>query len=127
MEVKKYVVITVLVLLTLALITAGVFGYMWGKSSAEVKTLKDEKKRYELITYEQDSVITVEKEAKTVLLNSIKFLVENAVEENDGTGHARVIVIHDKEVMNEKVKRVPNLPADSIVKLFNREADSYKP
>ncbi len=126
-KVKKYIIPTLAVLLVLALITAGVFGFMWGRSSADNQLLRNEKKAYLQIKHDQDSVITAAQGHIVVLTDSINDLVKDAVAVNDGTNRVKVVIKEDKQKMNEKISTVPTLSVGDQLKLFAKQSEAYQP
>lgn len=127
MQVNKYLAYSLAVLLVLAGILAGSFGFMWGKSRAENKSLKDEKARYKRISAEQDSIIKVSQGRIIILLDSVNILVEDGVKINSGTDKSREFVKKDKQKMNEELSNIPNLSVGEQLKLFSKQSAEYQP
>lgn len=123
----KYAIITLAVLLTLAVGTGTIFIYLWGKSDAEARQLKEDKKAYLQIKHEQDSVITVRENHIVILTDSIDRLVSGAIAVNDGTVVTGNEVEKDKQKMNEEINNVPSLSVAEQLKLFAKQSEEYRP
>ena len=123
----KYAIITLAVLLTVAIGTGAIFIYLWGKSDAEAKQLKEDKKAYLQLKHEQDSIITVKNEHIVILTDSIDRLVTEAIEVNDGTSIPQKTIDKDKQKMNEEINNVPSLSVAEQLKLFAKQSEEYRP
>ena len=126
-KIKRYVVPILAGLLVLALITAGVMGFMWGKSSAETRSLKEEKSRYKAGLAERDSIIDAREERVVLLQDSFTRLVKDAVAENARADRRIFVIKEDEDEMHKEINSVYAVSDDSLVRLFNRLADSYEP
>lgn len=120
-------VIVVVSLSVIALILAGVFMFLWGKSSAENKTLKAEKKEYLNEKKFQDSIINASAKRIELLTYSIDSLVSSAQTQNDGTVVIIKDIEKDKQKMHEDINHVNTLTEDAQLKLFSKQADQYRP
>jgi signal transduction histidine kinase len=123
----KYAIITLSVLFAIALLFGTIFVFLWGKSSAEAKQLKEEKKRYLNIKHEQDSIIDVRLAHIKVLTDSINYLVESAIQLNDGTDVTKSNIDKAKQKMDEEINNVPSLSVAEQLKLFAKQSEEYRP
>lgn len=119
--------IALAILLAISLIGVGVLGYMWGHTNAEVRSLKEEKKQYLTRQATRDSLIAVYETEIIVLTDSMNTLYSDGLTINTRADNRLVRVNKDKDKMHEEIRNVNNLTADSLLRLFNREADDYQP
>ena len=126
-KIKKYAVITLTVFLVLALITAGVMGFMWGKASAENRDLKEAKKEYLASKAEQDSLIQASQERVEILTDSVSILTEEAEAINRIADSRLYNVRKSNKDLYEEIRSVNNLSTDSQLRLFAKQSREYKP
>lgn len=123
----KTILITLAVLLVLCISIGVTFIFLWGKSTAEAKQLKEDKKAYLQLAHEKDSIINARIAHIEILTDSIDKLVNGAIAINDGTSITIDAVEKDKRQMHEEINNVPFLGVDSQLRLFAKQSEEYKP
>ncbi len=124
---NKYVLYVIIGALVLALLSAGIFGYMWGKERAETKSLREEKREYLEVKHEQDSIVKEMQDRIIFVTDSMNTLVKEGVAIDKTTDKSRVFVKEDKKKMHEEINSVPDLSVADQLKLFARQSEEYKP
>lgn len=125
-KVKQYGFWIVLSVAIAALITAGICGYMWGRTVGENRDLKKEKKAYERIKHEQDSIIREWQERIVIVVDSMNNLAKDGVAINRSTDKSREFIRNSQKKENEEINNIPNLSVGDQLKLFSRNSDEYK-
>lgn len=126
-KIKQYGLYILIGLFILALISSGVLGYLYGTEKSANKSLREEKKTYQENMATKDSLIGLKERRVVFLTDSFGRLMRDANAENAKADRRIIIVKEDEDEMHEEIDAVHYVAGDSLVRLFNRHADSYEP